>query len=141
MTKKLELYKCDVCGNLVQVMLSGEGDLVCCGKPMEHILPQNDNGDEMLHEKHIPTIDVNGEVTTIRVDNHPMAQNHYIMFLQTISNDNDEVCTKYLYPVGEAVMRLNGENKNISARSYCNIHGMYISEQKHDCSCGVCSFE
>ena len=63
------------------------------------------------------------------------------MFLQTISNDKDEVCTKYLYPVGEAVMRLNGENKNISARSYCNIHGMYISEQKHDCSCGVCSFE
>lgn len=139
MTKKLELYKCEVCGNLVQVLLAGEGDLVCCGKPMEQVLAQNGNGDEMLHEKHVPIIHSNDEVTTIRVDNHPMSQNHYIMFIQTVSNDKDEVCTKYLYPVGEAVMRLEGANKNVSARSYCNIHGMYTSEQ--DCSCGVCSFE
>lgn len=136
MTRKLELYKCNVCGNLVQVLIAGEGELVCCGESMKLLEPQNSSADDMLREKHTPVIYADEVVTKVLVDEHPMVNTHYIMFLQTISNDKDEVCTKFLYPGSEAVMRVEGENKNISARSYCNIHGLYESEQ--DCGCGTC---
>ena len=138
-TKKLELYKCSICGNLVQVLLAGEGELVCCGEPMKLMTPQNSEADEQLTEKHTPIIYADEVVTKVSVEEHPMVNTHYIMFLQTISNDKDEVCTKFLYPGSEAVMRVEGENKNISARSYCNIHGLYVSEQ--DCGCGTCQIK
>ena len=137
MTKKLELYRCSICGNLVQVMIEGEGELVCCGEPMKLITPQNSEVDEQLLEKHIPIIKVDPSMTKVVVPEHPMVNTHYIEFLQTVSNDKDEVCTKFLYPGSEAVMRVDTTNKNIKAHSYCNIHGLYVSEQ--DCGCGTCS--
>ena len=63
MTEKLELYKCNICGNLVQVILNGEGELVCCGQPMEHLIPQgvnegvNKEVNNPLTEKHTPAIE------------------------------------------------------------------------------------
>lgn len=136
MTKKLELYKCNVCGNLVQVLIAGEGELVCCGEPMKLMSPQNSEADAQLTEKHTPVIYEDEVLTKVTVSEHPMVEKHYIMLLQTISNDKDEVCTKFLYPGSEAVMRVEGENKNITAQSYCNIHGLYVSDQ--DCGCGTC---
>lgn len=136
MTKKLELYKCNVCGNLVQVLVEGEGELVCCGETMKKLTPQNDTADENLREKHTPLIKANDVSTKVYVDEHPMVNNHYIMFLQTVSNDNDEVLTKFLYPGSEAVMKVDAANKNIKAYSYCNIHGLYKSN--HNCGCGTC---
>ena len=137
MTKKLELYRCSICGNLVQVMIEGEGELVCCGEPMKLLTPQNIEVDEQLLEKHTPIIKVDSIMTKVVVPEHPMVNTHYIEFLQTVSNDKDEVRTKFLYPGSEAVMRVETTNKNIKAPSYCNIHGLYVSEQ--DCGCGTCS--
>lgn len=137
MTKKLELYRCNICGNLVQVLVEGEGELVCCGEPMKLLTPQNSEVDEQLLEKHTPIIKVDPIMTKVVVPEHPMVNTHYIEFLQTVSNDKDEVCTKFLYPGSEAVMRVETTNKNVKANSYCNIHGLYVSEQ--DCGCGTCS--
>ena len=137
MTKKLELYRCNICGNLVQVLVEGEGELVCCGEPMKLLTPQNSEVDEQLLEKHTPIIKVDPIMTKVVVPEHPMVNTHYIEFLQTVSNDKDEVCTKFLYPGSEAVMRVETTNKNVKATSYCNIHGLYESEQ--DCGCGTCS--
>ena len=55
MTKKLELYKCEICGNIVDIVLAGEGELVCCGQPM-NLLEEQSMQDEMLQEKHVPVI-------------------------------------------------------------------------------------
>lgn len=139
MTKKLELYKCNVCGNLVQVLLAGEGELVCCGEPMKLMAQQNSEADAQLTEKHTPVIYADGVETKVTVSEHPMVESHYIMFLQTISNDKDEICTKFLYPGSDAVMLVEGVNKDITAQSYCNIHGLYVSDQ--DNGCDTCSLE
>ena len=80
MTEKLELYKCDICGNLIQIILNGVGELVCCGKPMEHLQPhEEDNKD--LTEKHKPTIEQEEDKRFVRLKYHPMIPEHFIQFI------------------------------------------------------------
>lgn len=123
MTKKLELYKCNICGNIVEVLVSGMGELVCCGEAMEHLAPKNT--DDMITEKHTPEINNYDEGTVIRITNHPMEKEHYIMFLQGQTEDKNEVHIKYFYP-GEVPEMSLPEIHNIKeAISYCNIHGLY----------------
>ena len=88
MTKKLELYKCNICGNIVEVLVSGMGELVCCGEAMEHLAPKNT--DDMITEKHTPEINNYDEGTVIRITNHPMEKEHYIMFLQGQTENKNE---------------------------------------------------
>ena len=85
MTERLELYRCDICGNLVQVILSGEGELVCCGEPMK--LVKGKHQEEMITEKHVPVFRINDDGNNIvQVGSvlHPMNDEHYIMFIETI---------------------------------------------------------
>lgn len=125
MTKKLELYKCNVCGNIVEVLFSGIGDLVCCGEKMEHLVPQNSDNEVELTEKHTPEINTYDEGTVVSVLKHPMIKEHYIMMIQAESENKNEVHIKYFYPDDTAEINLP-EIKNISsAISYCNIHGLY----------------
>ena len=93
MSERLALYKCEVCGNLVQVLLSGGGELVCCGKPMTYLNPQ-DKSDEMLEEKHVPIFihDESGkEFIQVGSTLHPMSEEHYIQFIETISEDKNKI--------------------------------------------------
>ena len=127
MTNRLELYHCEICGNLVEILLSGEGELVCCGKPMNHLVSKGIN--EEGEEKHVPSF-VKNECgnTVIHVGSvpHPMTSEHYIQFVQCISENRDKVCTKFLKE-GDVPKMLVGNDFSgfLLAREYCNIHGLW----------------
>jgi len=129
MTKRLEFYKCNICGNIVQVIFEGDGNLVCCGHDMELLKLNNDNNDTNLVEKHSPKIKFENGNYIAYIDNHPMTEEHYIMFLQTVSADKNEIKSKYLYP-NETIEICSAEYEKISAYSYCNIHGLYKNEEE-----------
>jgi superoxide reductase len=124
--KKLELYKCDICGNIVEIVISGGGELVCCGQPMKKLEPQHE--EEALTEKHVPVFSIKENGTTeIRVGEvlHPMINEHYIMFIESISKDETEIKRKYFYPGEEPKMHSCKSSDEIYAREYCNIHGLW----------------
>lgn len=126
-TKKLQLYKCQVCSNLVEVVLEGYGDLHCCGQPMQ-LLEAQTSEDNELQEKHIPilfeTQDGKKEVR-VAAKWHPMLEEHYIMFLEVISEDTNKLMRKYFYPNEMPVLELECDCKNKSARAFCNVHGLW----------------
>lgn len=129
MTNRYELYKCDICGNVIEILVSGDGHPVCCGEEMERVEVKNDiKNSAALTEKHSPVISaVDNGNKFITVKNHPMEKEHYIMFLQTISDDKKEIRTRFFNPTETVEMELCAD-KTIMARSYCNIHGLYITE-------------
>ena len=130
MTNKFELYKCNICGNVIEILVTGDGHPVCCGEEMERLEVKNDTQNSPdLTEKHSPEIitDNDGK-TRVVINKHPMEEEHYIMFLQTISKDKNEIKTKYFYPNQEVKMCACMDSEGIKARSYCNIHGVYINE-------------
>jgi superoxide reductase len=118
MTKRNEIYKCSVCGNIVEVLHEGDGELVCCGKPMD--LMEEKNDEEGKTEKHKPVIDGN----TVKVGSvpHPMEEVHYIEWIEA-TGKNGEICKIFLKPGDspEAKFEFNVE----SARAYCNVHGLW----------------
>lgn len=124
MTKKLELYRCDLCKNLVEVVLEGDGELVCCGLPMILLKPKRE---EFLGEKHIPVILKHEDGVEIRVGEilHPMDENHYIMFIEVISDDGKYVKRKYLSPGEEPILKLKCDCEKLSAREFCSLHGLW----------------
>lgn len=132
MSEKMEIYKCNVCGNVVEVINSGVGQLVCCSLPME-LLSEHKNDDE-FQEKHVPIVTLEGENKTIRVGSipHPMEEKHYIMFIEAISPDKKYLKRKYLYPNDEPKMELKHSCSydDFTARELCNIHGLWASEHK-----------
>lgn len=131
MTNFLEFYKCNVCGNFVEIVLPGAGELVCCGQPME-LMREQSKGEEMVGEKHVPVIKATEDGVEIRVGEipHPMEDNHYIMFIEANSADKKYVKRKYLHPSEEPVLRLKCDCHDVVARELCNIHGLWISEKK-----------
>lgn len=128
MTNKFELYKCDVCGNIIEILVSGDGHPVCCGEEMKRIEPKNDitNSPDMT-EKHTPVIENNASISVVAVNNHPMVQEHYIMFLEAISKDRTKHQTKFFYPNEKVVMELGSDMVEPELRSYCNVHGLYVN--------------
>ena len=132
MTKILEFYKCHICGNIVEVVIPGAGELVCCGQPMEHMREQT-KAEEALGEKHVPVIQKTDEGVEVKVGSmpHPMEDEHYIMFIEVNSPDKRYVKRKYLFPHEEPVLKLKCDCDDIIARELCNIHGMWTSEGKN----------
>ena len=130
MAKKLELYRCEKCGNLIEVVLEGAGELVCCGEPMELLEANTTDGDG---EKHVPVFIKKDEELEVRVGSqpHPMVPEHYIQFIECISNDEVYVKRKYLQPEEEPLLKLKCYDiGKMSAKEYCNIHGLW--EGKND---------
>jgi len=123
MTQLNQIYKCNVCGNIVEVAHAGAGQLVCCGQPMELLAEKNQ---DIGQEKHVPVIEKTAKGIKIKVGSipHPMEEKHYIEFIEVISNGN--VCRKFLKPGDkpEAEFEVSGA---VSARAYCNVHGLWKS--------------
>ncbi len=127
--EKLDLYKCDICGNVVEVILNGNGELVCCGQPMTKMEAQNQ--EEAMMEKHIPIfVSLEDGSQEIRVGEvlHPMLPEHYIMFIETISQDKNHVQLQFLHPNQEPKMILKEKFGDTIAREYCSIHGLWQSK-------------
>jgi len=129
MTEKLEIYKCNVCGNIVEVINPSSGQLVCCSVPMEQL--QEKTNDENLTEKHVPVLTMENENKTIRVGSvlHPMEENHYIIFIETISKDKKYIKRKYLSPNEEPKLELKQNYNSFIARELCNIHGLWSNDK------------
>ena len=126
-TEKLQLYKCNVCGNLVQVILPGAGELVCCGEPMKLIEPNIEENNE-LTEKHTPVIESGEQGRFIRLKYHPMEQSHYIQFIEVYPKDKSTLHLKYLKPGDAAEFDITNFEEDIEAIELCNIHGLWRSK-------------
>ncbi len=122
MAERLEVYKCDVCGNIVEVLVGGKGQLVCCNQPMK--LMKENTVDAAL-EKHVPVIEKGTNGITVKVGSvsHPMEEKHYIQWIELIVDG--KVYRQFLSPGGapEAFFPITGEK--VTAREYCNLHGLW----------------
>ena len=122
MTKRLQIYKCEVCGNIVEVLHEAGGELVCCGQPMKLMV---ENTVDAAKEKHVPVIEKTADGITVKVGSvlHPMEEKHYIEWIQLIADG--ESYRQFLKPGGnpEATFKITAENVNV--REYCNLHGLW----------------
>ncbi len=129
MIERLDLYRCEICGNLVEVILAGGGELVCCGQPMHKLDGKNE--EEAMLEKHIPVFvkrEDGGDEVRVGEVLHPMNDDHYIMFIETISEDKNHVQLQYLHPGEEPKMLLQQKLGKTLAREFCNLHGLWEGE-------------
>jgi len=120
-----QIYKCPVCGNIVEVLHVGGGQLVCCGQPMELLVAKtNDVG----FEKHVPIIEKTETGITVKVGSipHPMEENHYIEFIEIIIDN--VVYRKFLKPGENPIANFEVKGDKITAMAYCNVHGLWRSE-------------
>ncbi|MBN2357776.1 desulfoferrodoxin [candidate division KSB1 bacterium] len=121
MIEKLQVYRCEVCGNIVEVVSVGGGTLVCCGQEMTL---QQENTTDAAQEKHVPVVEQNGMVkVSVGSVLHPMVENHYIQFVEVITPSR--VLRKFLKPGEEPVVTFQTDEKVIKAREYCNLHGLW----------------
>ena len=125
MTKKLQVYKCEVCGNIVEVLHEGPGELVCCNEPMKLLDEQTADAST---EKHVPVIEKvdGGYKVTVGSVPHPMEEKHYIEWIQL---HTDGGAYRQFLKAGdapEAVFEVSAEK--VSAREYCNVHGLWKGE-------------
>jgi len=122
MTKRLEVYKCSVCGNIVSVLHASDGTLVCCGKPMNLM---KEKIKEEGEEKHLPVIEKTKDGYKVKIGSvpHPMTKEHYIEWIELVTENKSY--RKFLKPgyKPEAVFRTN--DKAVTVREYCNIHGLW----------------
>ena len=122
MAERLEVYKCELCGNIVEVLHGGAGELVCCGQPMVHLV---ENTVDAAKEKHVPVIEKVAGGVKVKVGSvpHPMEEKHYIEWIELIVNGKAN--RQFLKPgqAPEAVFKV--EQKNVTAREYCNLHGLW----------------
>ena len=125
MAEKLQVYKCEACGNIVEVLHGGGGELVCCGEPMKL---QVENTVDAAKEKHVPVIEkVDGGVkVSVGSVAHPMEESHYIEWVEIIADG--EAYRQFLNPgdAPEATFCIQAEQ--ITAREYCNLHGLWKAQ-------------
>ena len=128
MAEKYGIYKCELCGNIVEVLHAGPGELVCCGTPMKAI---SENTVEASREKHIPVIEKidGGYKVTVGTIIHPMDEKHFIEWIELVVAASDgstgEVYRKYLKPGEAPVAVFRTDASSVSAREYCNLHGLW----------------
>ncbi len=122
MTELKQIYKCNICGNIVEVLHAGVGQLVCCGQPMELLRAKTE---DVGLEKHAPVIEKVGNKVKVKVGSvpHPMEQKHYIEWIEIITDDG--TCRKFLKPGDNPEAKFEITAEKIEAREYCNIHGLW----------------
>ena len=122
MAEKLEIYKCEACGNIVEVLHGGEGELVCCGESMKLYV---ENAVDAAKEKHVPVAEKTSDGFKVKVGSvaHPMEQEHYIEWIEVIADG--EAYRQFLNPgeAPEAEFCLKADQ--VTARGYCNLHGLW----------------
>ncbi len=125
MAKLLEIYKCEACGNIVEVVHAGAGTLVCCGEKMKLFV---ENTVDASKEKHVPVITKidGGWKVAVGSVAHPMEEKHYIEWIELIADG--KAYRQFLKPGGKPEAEFWIEAENVMAREYCNIHGLWKSE-------------
>jgi len=124
MTIQKQIYRCNVCGNIVEVLHAGKGELVCCGQPME--LLQEKTADVGL-EKHVPVVETTDRGIKVKVGDvpHPMEEKHHIQWVEVITDSGSY--RQFLKPGNKPEAEFQIRAQKIVAREYCNIHGLWKS--------------
>jgi len=124
MAEKLEVYKCAICGNIVEVLHGGKGELACCGQPMNQLV---ENTVDAAKEKHVPVVEKVDAGVKVKVGGvaHPMEAKHWIEWIQIIADGKSY--RQFLNPgeAPEATFKVTADK--ITAREYCNLHGLWKS--------------
>ncbi len=122
MTKLNEIYRCSICGNIVEVLHASFGELTCCGKAMELL---TENTVDAATEKHVPVIEKikGGYRVKVGEIEHPSLDNHYIEWIQLQEEDKSQIV--HLKPGDKPEVIFLTESKEVTAREYCNLHGLW----------------
>lgn len=122
MASKLEIYKCMKCGNIIEVTHGGDGELVCCGEPMKKMA---ENTTDAAKEKHVPVIEKVDGGYTVKIGSvdHPMTEEHYIEWIELLADD--KAYRAFLKPGQPPQATFLIDAVRVSAREYCNLHGLW----------------
>ena len=124
MAEKLQVYKCELCGNIIEVLHGGGGELVCCGQPMNLFV---ENTVDAAREKHVPVMEKSADGIKVKVGSvpHPMEQKHYIEWVEVIAGG--KVYRQFLEPGQSPEAVFCPEGGATMVRAYCNLHGLWKS--------------
>ena len=122
MPEKLEIYKCELCGNIVEVLYGAGGDLVCCGVNMKLY---KENSVDAAKEKHVPVVEKIDGGVLVKVGSvaHPMESKHYIEWIEVIAGD--KAYRQFLNPGDKPEATFKIDAGQVTARAYCNLHGLW----------------
>ncbi|PID40139.1 MAG: desulfoferrodoxin [Proteobacteria bacterium] len=122
MAERYGVNKCDLCGNIVQVLVDGAGQLVCCGQPMQM---QTENTVDAAKEKHVPVVEKIDGGYKVKVGDvpHPMEEKHWIQWIELIADGKSYFQFLDAGQTPEAEFKV--EAVSASARGYCNLHGLW----------------
>ena len=125
MTELRQIYRCNVCGNIIEVLHAGVGTLVCCGQPMELLTEKTEDAGL---EKHVPVIEKTETGYLVKVGSipHPMEEKHYIEWIELVTDG--KLCRKFLKPDEKPEALFEVKAEKVWAREYCNIHGLWKSK-------------
>ena len=122
MATRQDIYKCEACGNIVEIVNGGDGELVCCGAPMRRMA---ENTVDAAREKHVPVIETVDGGVRVRVGDlpHPMEEKHHIQWIEVVANGHSY--RQYLIPgsMPEAFFAVYAPV--LTARAYCNLHELW----------------
>ncbi len=123
MTELLQIYKCEVCGNIVHMVHGGAGELVCCGQTMKLFV---ENTVDAAKEKHVPVKETSDGGLTVKVGSvpHPMEEKHYIEWVEIVADGKSY--RQFLKP-GQSPQAFFPVKGEWTAREYCNLHGLWKS--------------
>jgi len=122
MVQRHQIYRCEKCGNIVEVINAGGGELVCCGEPMKLL---TENTVDASKEKHVPVLEktADGWWVAVGAVAHPMEEKHYIQWIELIADGS--IYRTYLKPGDAPKAFFPVQAAMVSAREYCNIHGLW----------------
>jgi superoxide reductase len=124
MTDKLGIYKCNICGNVAEIVHTGAGSMSCCGAPMDQL---KENSVDAAQEKHVPVVEKveGGFKVTVGSVAHPMTDDHYIEWIELIAQES--CYRRFLNPseTPEATFTVSADS--VVARAHCNLHGLWKS--------------
>lgn len=125
MSKLHDIYKCDICGNIIEIVHAGAPALVCCDEKMKLMEAQTA---DMTLEKHVPVVEKTADGIKVKVGStaHPMEEKHYIEWIEVIADNRKYV--KFLKPGEPAEATFCVKSSPITVREYCNIHGLWKNE-------------
>ena len=120
----MKFYICKHCGNIVAMVKDSGAPISCCGEKMTEIIPGTTDA---AVEKHVPVIEVNGNIVTVTVGEviHPMIPEHYIEWIAISTNKGNQ--RKLLKPGEEpkACFALCEGEQVEAAYAYCNLHSLW----------------
>lgn len=125
MAKLKDVYKCELCGHVVEVVHEGAGTLVCCGQEMKKLEEKTEDSSTEKHVPFIEKIDGGYKVKVGENTTHPMTEEHYIEWIELIADG--KVYRKHLTPSDEPEACFMIEADEVTAREYCNLHGLWVN--------------